>query len=199
MVILGRDKWKVKNKVMTYIIGGLYKKKPFILVDKVVNFDPNNTTNKLYHSVSNKSIYLSLTGDGTLMKYIKEYDSGIHNKGKKLHINKTFIKYIAKRLSDNYTNLEPKTILYVIDGFKFYRVSIEFLNDRYTKHVKQSLANGEFYTNMSDSKEQIPDLGNKGIQHFGEFWIQKIYSITTNSSELPFEEYFEKEFDFISK
>lgn len=191
------NKWIIKQNKMTYILGGKLNNKPFILVDKVVNSDPDNITDKLYSSVSNNDVHISLTGDGVLMDYIKIYDSECQKQGKKLIINNKFIKKITTDFTNNYSeNIEPKTSLFIIDGNEFYKIDCLFHNGEFTYQENKKLKNGEYFVNYSPTPETIT-IKVDDIKDFGTYWLQRYYNSSINSKSLSFEEYFKDGFCFI--
>ena len=187
------NKWTIKLKDITYIIGGKIDNKSFILVDKVVNDDPSISDDKLYHSISNKDIYISLTGDGELMDFIKEYDSVVS----KLVINKTFIETIVNNFLNNYSgNISKKISLYIIENGNFKRIDINFDKNKYIDFKTIEFHNNEFIVCNSNTKEII-EIVPENIKNFSEFYIKKLFNCV--NAKYSTEEYFIDGFDHIEK
>ncbi len=197
MGLVATNKWIIKLKNMTYIVGGKINNKAFILVDKVVNDEPTESVDKLYHSVSNKNIYISLTGDGELMDSIKELDNGLKSKNKKLEISDEFIKNITTDFLSNYSeNILKRTSLYIIDNGDFKRIDINFDGNKYIDHQTIEFDNNEFIYCNSINKE-ITKMKIKDIMDFSQFYIYKIFdSVNIKYTK---EEYFNNGFSYIEK
>ena len=204
MGLVATNKWTIKLKNMTYIVGGKIDNKAFILVDKVVNDDPNESIDKLYHSITNNDIYISLTGDGELMDFIKEYDNNLKLKNDKLEISDKFIKKITTEFLNNYSvNISKKSSLYIIDNSEFLRIDINFDNNKYVNHKNIKFSNNEWIYCDSKEKEVFNDSGFTNIDIEGYFStnIKNLYKIASNLSNNGYkvDEYFINGFDYIEK
>ena len=197
MGLIATNKWTIKFKNMTYIVGGKINNKAFILVDKVVNDNPNESTDKLYNSISNSDIYISLTGDGELMDFIKEYDSELNQNDEKLTIDKKFIEDITTRFLSKYSeDISKKTSLYIINIDDFIRVDINFDNHKFIDYQIIDFNNNEFSLCNSINKE-ICDINVSNIEDFSKFFIKKTFE--TVNSKYGFDDYFINGFDYIEK
>lgn len=196
MGLIATNKWTIKLKNMTYIVGGKINNKAFILVDKVVNDDPTQSVSKLYQSISNKDIYISLTGDGELMEIIKEYDTKLNSNNDKLEISDSFINNIITEFLNNYSDICKRTSLYIIENGNFKRVDINFNENKFKDYKIIEFSNNEFIFCNSVDKE-IVEMEIKDIKKFSEFYIEKTFK--TVNMNYTTDEYFINGFNYIEK
>lgn len=193
------EKWVINLKKMTYIIGGKINNRAFILVDKVINDDPEQSTNKLYNSITDKNIYISLTGDGNIMEFVKMYDKKLKYSNQKLKINDDFINHITTKLENNVSRgqkISKRTSLYVIDNNEFLRVDCNFKSNKFIDYKKKTFNNDEFITCSALEKKPL-NIEVHNIENFCKFYIKKLFE--TICSEYSYDEYFKNGFDYIEQ
>jgi hypothetical protein len=204
MGLVATNKWIIKIKNMTYIVGGKIDNKAFILVDKVVNDEPSESVDKLYHSVSNGNIYISLTGDGEIMDSIKELDEGLKLKNKKLEISDNFIKDITLDFLSKYSDdISKRTSLYIVDSSNFKRIDINFNDNKFIDYQIIEFGNNEWIYCDSNEKNTFNNSGIKNIDIKGYFetnmknLYEKVNTLPVNG--ISTHEYFINGFDYIEK
>ena len=203
MGLVATNKWTIKLKNMTYIVGGKIDNKAFILVDKVVNDDPRQPVSKLYQSVSNKDIYISLTGDGELMEIIKEYDTKLNLNSDKLEISENFINDIATNFLNNYSDdISKRTSLYIIDKGDFKRIDINFSENEFKDYKIIEFSNNEWIYCNSGKKEVFnSNIQNVNIEGYFDMNIRNLFKVASKLSNTGYttDEYFINGFDYIEK
>ena len=78
---------------MTYILAGSFNNENFLMVDTI---EDNDIKEKIYKSITNKNVYLSLTGDNLLMNLIQLYEDWLYHYNKQMIFDINTINLISK-------------------------------------------------------------------------------------------------------
>lgn len=194
---------------MTYILAGKFKNESFLMIDTVVDNDVNQVDEKLYKSISDERIYISLIGDRVLMHIIQLYDEWLFRKEETLVVNKAAFETIGESLC-HYVNMfnedkeDSKQVklsrnrVFVVFGEDINYFDFYFENNELTKIVDFNLSQ-DSYVIQFDNEEPIAQEDFKSFN----FSKSKIYKkskthYNINGALINPERYFINGFSYFS-
>ncbi len=179
--------WNPLIEKMTYILASKINNKCFIVVDKVINFDPTQpTVDKTYTSITNPDINLSVSGSGYLMDLIKDYDIFLEQKNIKLIIDDSTIKILGEKLESYLSIGETIHAIYLINNGRIFRYILYFdINVKYQKYDLLEILDGEILMNFWNNSISINNL-NLNVNSADDLilFIKQQYEIKYNKGEV---------------
>jgi hypothetical protein len=151
---------------MTFILAGKLRNEAFLMVDMVLDSNPQKVNDKLYNSLTNKKYIISLSGHPYLLNFIQMYEDWMSRKSETLVLNREVLVVIFETLSyyvkeSNKTrDLEHKNDLGINRVFIIYDNNIKYYTVNFKENelepFDEEQINENQYVNCFDDPKPLP-------------------------------------------